>query len=438
MTVAARALDSALVSIAGREAVHDDDGTRAHFAVDGLAPRWVVRPGSLDEASRLLALAHDAGLAVVPRGGGTDLELGRPPARVDLVLDLRRLDRIVEYNPDDLTITVEAGVTAGVLAPQLAARRQLLPLDPPRAAARTLGGIAATNASGPLRARYGATRDLLLGVRFIQADGVPTWGGAKVVKSVSGYDVPKLMVGALGTLGVLGELALRLHPMPEFEAAWLAGFADAAAAQAFVTRLLDSTVQPSRVEFLNASALAVGGVAGIGAAVAVSIGTAEAAVRAQGETLRAFAREADGGLTSLADGFWAGYEKAMAPDGGVRLAIGTLASRLAETADEIARAVGAEWPDARTLITACAPAGSLRAWFPGTDPRRVGAVVERLREFVAPVGGSVVIQAAPAAVRAAVDPWGPIEAGPLALMRGLKDEFDARRVLNPGRFVGGL
>lgn len=416
-----------------------EDGTaRARFAVDGLEPRWVARPASLDAVGRLLALAHDAGLAVVPRGGGTDLELGRPPARLDLVLDLSRLDRIVEYSPDDLTITVEAGVTAGTLAAHLAAHRQFLPLDPPAAAARTLGGITATNASGPLRTRYGAMRDFLLGVRFVQADGVSTWGGAKVVKSVSGYDVPKLMVGALGTLGVLGELTLRLHPAPEFEAGWLAGFTDAAAAQAFVTRLLDSVVQPNRVELLNAAALAVCGVAGMGAAVAVSIATAEAAVRAQGETLRAFVRETGGTLTPLADGFWAGYERAMAPDGGVRLAIDTLASRLAETAAEIAQAVGDECAGARPTITACVPVGSLRAWFPEADSRRVSAVVERLREFVAAVGGSVVIQKAPAAVRAAVDPWGPIEAGPLALMRGLKDEFDPKRVLNPGRFVGGL
>src|SRR2546427_5134150 len=100
----------------------------------------------------------------------------------------------------------------GALAARVGARRQLLPLDPAGVERRTLGGLAATDASGPLRARYGTMRDLLLGVRFVQADGVVTWGGAKVVKSVSGYDVPKLMVGALGTLGVLGELTLRLHP----------------------------------------------------------------------------------------------------------------------------------------------------------------------------------------------------------------------------------
>src|SRR5207247_853145 len=204
---------------------------------------------------------------------------------------------------------------------------------------------------------------LRLGVRFVQADGVMTWGGAKVVKSVSGYDVPKLMVGALGTLGVLGELTLRLHPEPEFEATWLAVFTDLAAAQAFVARLVDSTVQPSRVEILNRAGLAACGAGDGPAAVAVSIGTAEEAVRAQGEAVARFARGAGASLRTL---------------------------------------------------------------------------VERLRAFVAPGGGGVIIQRAPAAVRAAVDPWGPVEPGALALMRRLKDEFDAKRVLNPGRFVGGL
>jgi len=438
MSAAQRSLPGALAEIAGRENVAEDPTTRARYAVDGLEPRWIVRPRTLEDVARLLALAHDAGLAVGPRGSGSDLELGRPPARLDLVLELSRLDRIVEYNPDDLTIRVEAGVTLGALADRLTERRQRLPLDPAGGAGRTVGGVAATSASGPLRARYGGMRDLLLGVRFVQADGVSTWGGASVVKSVSGYDVPKLMVGALGTLGVLGELALRLHPAPEFEGAWLAVLSSAGAAQDFVTRLLDSTVQPNRVEFLNAGALAVAGLAGMDAAVAVSIGTAEAAARAQAEMLRTLVRAAGGTLTSLPDGFWRDHEKAMAPDGGVHLAIATLASKLGETVGEVERAVAEDFPGVRPILTACASVGRLRAWFPGTDLRGVESVVERLRAEVAAVGGSVVIQKAPAAVRAAVDPWGPIEVGPLALMRRLKSEFDPTGVLNPGRFVAGL
>src|SRR5262249_53552862 len=146
--------------------------------VDGMVPRWTAAPATIAEAAALVAFAHDERLAVVPSGGGTALELGHPPARGGLVLDTRRPDAVRADHPEDLTITVQAGCTAGALAAHLAPRRQILPLDPPGWAARTLGGIAATQASGPLRQRYGTVRDLLLGVRFAQADGVLTWGGA--------------------------------------------------------------------------------------------------------------------------------------------------------------------------------------------------------------------------------------------------------------------
>src|SRR5881628_3473591 len=436
MPTAARTIGDALVTIAGREGVQDDDRARTAAAVDGQRPRWVVRPASIDQLGRIVALAHDDGLAIVPRGGGSALELGHPPARVDVLVDLSGLDQVLEYNPDDLTITVQAGITAGTLAALVAPRRQFLALDPPGAAARTLGGMTATNASGPLRARYGTMRDLLLGVRFVQADGVMTWGGAKVVKSVSGYDVPKLMVGALGTLGVLGELTLRLHPEPESEATWLAVFTDLAAAQAFVARLVDSTVQPSRVELLNRAGLAACGAGDGPAAVAVSIGTAEEAVRAQGETVTRFAREAGASLLPLGASFWAAHAEATALDGAIVLSVGTLVTLVGETAAETERAVAAAGVAA--TLTGAATLGSLRAAFPAVEPRAVRTLVERLRAFLAPVGGGVIIQRAPAAVRAAVDPWGPVEPGALSLMRGLKDEFDAKRVLNPGRFVGGL
>ena len=436
MSVVAGSIGGALAAIVGREAVVEEATACARAAVDGLVPRWVVHPTSLVEVSRVLALAWDARLGVVPRGGGSALELGRPPSRLDLVLDLRRLDRVVEYNPDDLTITVEAGTTAGALAARVGARHQHLPLDPAGAARRTVGGLVATNASGPLRARYGTLRDLLLGVRFVQADGVVTWGGAKVVKSVSGYDVPKLMVGALGTLGVLGELTLRLHPAPPFEATWLAAFKDLAAAQAFIARLVDSTVQPNRVELLNRAALGACGAGDAPAAVAVSIATAEEAVRAQGQMVSRFAREAGATLLPLDASFWTAYGRATTPEGAIALAVGTLVTLVGETAAETERAVAAAGPAA--AITGSATLGSLRATFPTVEPRAVRALVERLRALVAPVGGSVIIQRAPAAVRAAVDPWGPLEPDAFALMRGLKDEFDAKRVLNPGRFVGGL
>jgi glycolate oxidase FAD binding subunit len=439
MVVTARPIGEALGTIVGRDGIRDDADARLAASVDGQEPRWVVRPASIDQLSRVVALAHDEKLAVVPRGGGSSLELGLPPARVDLVLDLAGLDQVVEYNPDDLTVTVQAGISAGALAALLAPRRQFLALDPPGSTGRTLGGITATNASGPLRARYGTMRDLLLGVRFVQADGVVTWGGSKVVKSVSGYDVPKLMVGALGTLGVLGELTLRLHPLPEAEAAWLVRISSAGAAQAFVERLLDSTLQPNRIEFFNEPALAAAGAERAAAAVVVSIGTVPDAVREQAGHLEKIAKAGGARIEPLADGFWTRAEAALTRGGNEPLLhVASLAGRLADTERAITEATGAAAAGASAWIVGCAAVGTFRVRVGGVGVAEAAALTTRLRARVAEFDGSVVIARGPAALRKAVDPWGSVEPGALALLRALRDEFDPRRVLNPGRFVGGL
>ena len=203
MPVSSHALTDALAGIVGKDRLLTDSASLASRAVDGALPAWIVRPESVDDVSRLLRLAAEERLAVAPRGSGTLMGLGNPPRRLDGVLDLAGLAAVVDYEPADLTTTVQCGIPLAALAPRLAAQRQFFPLDPLDGSSRSVGGVLATNASGPLRHRYGTPRDLLLGVRFVQADGTVTWGGARVVKSVTGYDVPKLMVGSLGTLGVL-------------------------------------------------------------------------------------------------------------------------------------------------------------------------------------------------------------------------------------------
>jgi len=439
MAVAAGSLGEALVTIAGRDRVRDDEGSLAAASVDGLRPRWVVRPDSLEALSRVIALAHDGGLAVVPRGSASALELGSPPTRLDIVVDLSGLDRTIEYNPDDLTITVQAGMTAGGLAVLLAPHRQWLPIDPPGIVSRTLGGVAATNTGGPLRARFGGLRDLLLGARFVQPDGVVTWGGSKVVKSVSGYDVPKLMVGALGTLGVLAELTLRLHPLPETERSWLVVLDRPAAAQDFVARLVDSPLQPSRVELVNdRAAKAVLGDPG-SAGVAVSIGSVADAVREQGERLGALAKAGGAEIVPLPDGFWHSMSAAMVPPPGATvLQVASLAGRLADTVEAIAALVQAAASGADVRLTGCAILGTLRLVVGGASVAEMTTVTTRVRAWVSELVGSVVIASGPVELRRAVDPWGPIEPGAFGVMRALRNEFDPKRVLNPGRYVGGL
>lgn len=439
MSVEARSIGEALVIVAGRDRVRDDAQALAAAAVDGLRPRWVVRPASLEQLSRVLALACDGRLAVVPRGAGSSLELGNPPSRVDIVLDLTGLDQVIEHNPDDLTITVQAGISAGALAARLASHRQWLALDPPGVAARTVGGIVATNASGPRRVRYGTSRDLLLGVRFVQADGVVTWGGSKVVKSVSGYDVPKLMVGALGTLGVLAEVTLRLHPLPEAERSWLVLFDNARAAQALVERVVDSALQPSRLELYNTRALQLVSGESAGAGAAISISSVDAAVREQGERLTAIAGTCAGRIVPLPDGFWSAAECATAPpESSTVLHVTTLADRLAGTIGAVEDAFRIVAPRAEVRLSGCAPLGTLRAVVGGATAAETAAVTTRIRALATEVGGSVVIARGSVELRRFVDPWGPVEPRVLALMRALRDEFDPGRVLNPGRYVGGL
>ena len=434
MSVTARTLGAALAEIVGRDGVSAEPAARAAAAVDGHEPRWVVRPRAVEDAARVLALAHDEKLAVAPRGRGTAMTLGPPPARLDVVLDLAGLDAILEHNPEDMTATVQAGVTAGALATRLAAHRQALPLDPPGWSERTVGGIAATGASGPLRLRYGTMRDLLLGVRFVQADGVLTWGGARVVKSVTGYDVPKLLVGSLGTLALIVELTLRLHPLPEAEATCLVSMASLDDAARLAAALVDSTLQPSRLEMLDAAALTASGLPAAAAGLAISFGSVEPAVRAQEAAVMTAAGRA-ARVETMGPAFWRTYDRMLAGTGATCLRITTLASRTAATLAEARAALaGADG----VVTTACAPLGVLRIAVGPADPGLLAGAVERLRAFVAADAGSVVIERADADLRARVDPWGTVAPAALELMRALKLELDPQRTLNPGRFVGAI
>lgn len=432
MPVSSHALTDALAGIVGKDRLLSDSASLARCAVDGTLPAWVVRPESVNDISRLLRLAAEERLAVAPRGSGTLMGLGNPPRRLDGVLDLSGLAAVVDYEPADLTATVQCGISLAALAARLAAQRQFFPLDPVDGSSRSVGGVLATNASGPLRIRYGTPRDLLLGVRFVQADGTVTWGGARVVKSVTGYDIPKLMVGSLGTLGVLVEATLRLHPVPEAERTWIVTFPTAERAAGLLAAILDSSLQPNRLQILSGTA-AAGRAAG-GVAVAVSFGSVPEAVSAQGEDLVAIAR-GEGGRVATAEGdFWSrpwGFladatvvlkvaappSEAAALCGEIqRLAtgIGTVAGILGEAGNGILHVALREAP----------PAGE---W----ESRLIG----RLRARLAPAGGSVVVERAPREVKERLDVWGPVEPATLALMKRLKSEFDPLGTLNPGRFV---
>jgi glycolate oxidase FAD binding subunit len=436
VAVSTPALHDALADLVGREHLLRDPAGLARYAVDGLVPGAVARPGSGEEVGRLLALCAAERLAVVPRGAGTAQGLGNPPRRLDLVVELARLATVQEYVPEDMVATVGAGLTLAGLGAHLAPHRQRLALDPPGGGPRSVGGVLATNASGPLRFRYGTGRDLLLGARFVQADGTLTWGGAKVVKSVTGYDVPKLLVGSLGTLGILVEATLRLHPMPPATRSWQVGLPAHAAGAAFLAALVDSPLQPDRAALLDAAGLRRAGLTADPVAILLSIGSVAEAVEQQGRALEVLAARHGGRVEVVGEAAWSALGAAVEAPALLRVA--SEPRRLldwVEAGQAAARRLGIEM-----AVLAQPGHGVVQmAVWGSPDARRLGQdLVQPLRASVEAEGGSLVVERAPVELKRFCEVWGSIQAEILSIMKRIKGEFDFDDMLSPGRFVGGL
>jgi glycolate oxidase FAD binding subunit len=447
-------VDPQVLAQRAREIVGADhvktDAAAASYAVDGLTPGVVAFPGSEEEVSRLLRASHEQGAGVAPRGGGTKMGLGAPPRRLDLVLCLTRLNRVVEYEPADLTASFQAGMLLAAIQAHLGQKGQFLALDPPFGARATIGGILAANASGPSRLRYGTARDLLIAVRVVHADGTVTKGGAKVVKNVTGYDMPKLYIGSLGTLGILTEATFRLYPLPVAEETHLAAFPSLETAGAAVREILGSSLVLHAVGLLSAGAAgAAAGAAGLpwGAGqvgLAVMIGSVPEAVRAQIGDAARYCRGAGSTADHLLTGpahtaCWEVIREFPGPG-----APGSLVLKgsvpLTQVPELMSRGEGLAG-QRRMPCQAVAEAGSGIVRF-GVDvtaapPERAADYVETVRGIAGELGGHLVMLEAPVPVKRRVDVWGPV-GGPLRLMQGLKAQFDPKGILNPGRFVGGI
>lgn len=435
----AGAIGGALAEIVG--GAHVLAGSAAEACpVDGRLPRWVAFPGTVEEVSRCLGLASAEGLVVAPTGGGTRLGWGNAPRALDLVLSLRRLDHILDHEPADLTVSVEAGIPLDALNARLRPHRQFVALDPAQAALSTIGGLVATGASGPYRAHYGTMRELLLGLTLVQADGTIVKGGGRVVKNVTGYDVPKLHVGALGTLGVVVTAHLRLQPAPATEVSWLFGFPSAEGALEAALALLDAPLMPSRLELVERTTLARLGHAGPpAAALGVTVGGVPEGVRGQGERIQEICRRGEGSLLLIAEpaAWWRAVSDATVPDdpaGSVTLRIGSRTTDVVK-AFRVVEAATARRTDLRA--TAEVANGVLHPVLTGLESADLAGAVARIREGLAPLGATCVVEHAPLGTKAALDVWGDV--GPaLDAMRRLKAELDPRGVLNPGRYVGGI
>lgn len=400
--------------------------------VAGVPARYVAEPADTADLTRLLERAADEGMTAVIRGGGSKLDWGSPPTRVDLLVDTVRLIGVHEHTAGDLVATVGAGTRLREVQAVLARSGQRISLDPPSPDA-TIGGVLAAAEAGPLRHRYGIARDLLIGVEFVRADGTVARSGGKVVKNVAGYDLGKLLCGSYGTLGVIATATFRLHPLPARRAWVVRSVLRPQEIGELIEELVDSTGEPTAIE-LDLPGERPGKPAGPPGAPAAA---GQLAVLFEGSTVGVPARcEAaaatlggDASIVDEAPSWWHRYP--FEPDD-TALRLSVPAESLSAVIYALADAAGMPLP-----VRGSAGLGLVHAALPGTLPvERVGAILEAVRTTLLARGGFCVVLRASEPLRGAVDLWGPVSG--LDLMRRIKQRFDPDRRLAPGRFVGGI
>jgi len=450
-------LFSKLKEIVGEAHVIQDPDKLKAYAADGKKPKAVVSPGSMDEVSKVVAQANQQELTVTPRGNGTKMGMGGIPKKVDIILSTDRLNRITDADCDNLTLSVESGITLNEVQKRLAkeGRGYFLPLDPPFTERATIGGIVATNSSGPKRLLYGTARDLITGIKAVFPNGDIVVSGGKTVKNVSGYDMCKLLIGSFGTLGVICEITFKLLPLAEKESTLCLPFTTIDEANGFVQEIVHSQLIPASMDILNAMAvkkmedtagmpqngnyLVAVGLEGVTESVERQISEMAERGKKYGAfdaiplhlekhqalwmAIRDFAQwlmERHSNLISLKSNF--------------------LISKCGEMLscyEKIARGFGID-----CAFVCHSGSGILYTYvLAGKNLRlKIESLVKLIGELTSEAarnGGNLLVESCPPAIKKRIDVWGQPR-GDYGIMRRLKEQMDPAGILNPGRFVGGI
>jgi glycolate oxidase FAD binding subunit len=465
MSTASKTLSGRLPDLVGAANVTVDTAQLTDYMVDAKLPTAAVRPGSNDEVVEVVKYAAAEKLGLIPMGARTKLRIGSPPLRYDLALDMTRLDHVIAYDPGDLTLSVEAGVPLRKLAGTLAEHRQFLPLSVPYFNRTTVGGAIASGVDNPLRQFYGTARDYVLGMEFVTGEGAHSKSGGCVVKNVTGYDLHKLMIGALGTLGVITRVNFKTFPLPVATRGFVATFENVDRAIDMRHRVAQSPLTPLAFELLSPRVAELFG----GAAAdritgnpmppianppnrwALTIGYAgnEKVLGRYEADLRRMAAESGADHISVL-----GDDVRPAAFAHIRefipialdsspattiMKIGVLPSRMKNVLNASAKAADTNqvpWAAmARGLgviYVALLPSERSDATHQG-----VTTVTNQIFEAGTTFGANVTIPWCPAEWKSTLKVWGP-ERGDLGEMQKVKKVFDPLGIFSPGRFAGGL
>ena len=408
----------------------------------------ILHPASAEDVAAALLRAAETRQSIVIRGGGSKSDWGRPAGRVDAVLDLRRMNRILAHEHGDLTATIEAGATLREVNAALAVHGQTLPLDPPCGYRATIGGLLATNDSGPLRHRYGTPRDLVIGIQLATTDGVLSKAGGRVVKNVAGYDLSKLVTGSFGSLAAIVSATFKLSPLPAGSKTMTLGVRDAAALGEIVGTMMASQLEPVAFELALGTqrpqhtqrGLVSAGLAGFAFHVLVRFASLPAVVDAQiaqaTSVLQARTTSIDVVDGEVERALWQRHATKIwdAPGAIVRASwlpanivaaqahLKACTTNAATSATDITNVT-----DTELIGRAAIGAGHIR--IEGNIAAQA-AVIEQLR--ASEVFGNVVIVRGSPELKARVDVWGS-HGDRQPLFDALKRAFDPHGVLNAGR-----
>jgi glycolate oxidase FAD binding subunit len=455
----AQASFTRLEEIVGGPHVLTDPAELSARQVDEMRPQAVVRPTEAVQVAEIVRFAAAEKLALIPCGGGTKLAIGSPPARYDIALDLSRMNRVLAYDPQDLTLGVEPGVRIEDLLRTLGEQKQFLPLAVPFSDRATIGGIVAANSSSPLRHAYGGARDFCLGMEFVTGEGVLSKSGGRVVKNVTGYDLHKLLVGSLGTLAIITRVNFRTFPLLPAQGTFVASFSDAESAFGFCRAIAQSVLTPQMVEVADPGAAHLLFSAPAPARIAPQQWSVIITAAGQPSVVDRHAREL---------GHMAGAANAAefvpltdAEQTSVLARIREFPRLILEAAPSAAifriSVLPAAMPallkglneiaknDQLDVVTLARSSGIVYAalFTKEGNEASFAATARAAKELfhictLSEIGAQVMLEWCPTEVkRIAGGVWGPPRED-FALMRRVKNVFDPQNVLSPGRFAGGI
>ncbi|MFH1741188.1 MAG: FAD-binding oxidoreductase [bacterium] len=433
--------ETELAAIVGAEGILNE--ACEAYAIDGKTPRWVVFPSTPEQVCRLVAVAQANNLKIAPFGSGSQIGIGAIPERIDLVISTKQLTDVTYYNAKDMTISVGAGMTLSALAEHVRADNLWFPVDPPQPDRVTIGGAVAANSNGPLRFRKGPLRDHVIGIQIVSPDGNLVKAGGKVVKNVAGYDMCKLYIGSLGTLGIVVEVTLKLASQPEAQAAIFAKIEEHTKTEEIISKIMNSSLDPIYLELItgNRARLLCSGLlnreVSTDRILAIGFDGGRAKVAWQTETAKEMIVASGSVVLKMSqDGEAFNDRAALAEihndtEADMLLKASILSSQVSEfieTVDSLAQG--------KTVEAGCAAHagnGIVHVFLNGEDSHLISLAQDLLTKAV-DLEGNLAVRKAPTHLKNRLEIWGK-PSGAWSMMQNIRRKFDPAEMINPMRFI---